>query len=212
MYRRGRVQWGVALLVAAALGAAACSSGGDGGDGGQVSGGGASAERRAAGGQPSGDDPEAVRPYVEALVAGYDEAVNALVAEPSLAADRAAPTVRAYLDVFEPDSAEADEALAGWAGAGEEGGSVRPLNAATPMIATTVDGGVETVGDDEVVFATCAEHHYQQLDGTGTVVDVVDVVGLAGEGVAVRVDGAWRLRTLELRDDRPSCATERGST
>jgi len=36
---------------------------------------------------------------------------------------------------------------------------------------------------------------------------VVDMVGRAGQGVAVRVDGRWRLRRLELRDDRPACAT-----
>jgi hypothetical protein len=121
--------------------------------------------------------------------------------------DRAAPVVVEYLDLFEPASTVADEALAGWADSADAGTTVRPLNSSTPMIVSRLDGDIEAAGDDEVSFATCADHHYQQYDGQGVVQNVVDMVGRAGQGVAVRVDGRWRLRRLELRDDRPACAS-----
>jgi hypothetical protein len=173
---------------------------------------GASAPARARPTEPPGSDADAVGGYVEGLLSRYDDAVNAIIAEPAAVRERAQPAVQAYLDVFEPGSEAADDALAGWAESADAGITVRPLRAGSQMIVSRLDGRVETLGDDEVRFATCADHRYRQYDGRGVLQDIVDTVGRAGEGIAVRVDGEWRLRKLELRDDRPACATEGGST
>lgn len=197
----------VAVLVMAALASAGCSLGSDDASG-SSSDLDSSGQRRTARSEPPGSDPAAVRGSIEELLARYDEAVNAIIADPAVVRDRDDPVVQAYLEVFEPESQAAADALAGWAQSADAGMTVRPLNAESPAIVSTLDGVVETVSDDEVRFATCADHHYQQYDGSGTVQDVVDMVGRAGEGVAVRIDGRWRLRQLELRDDRPGCTAE----
>jgi hypothetical protein len=205
-----RAQPTLAVLVAGAVVLAGCSSStdNDGDTRGAPSEEGASASPRTRSTEPPGSEPDAVRGYLEELLARYDNAVNAIIADPAVVRDRAHPEVQAYLDLFEPGSTVADDALAGWAESADAGMTVRPLLGDSPMIVSSLDGRVETVDDDEVSFATCADHQYQQHDGLGAVQDVVDVVGRAGEGVAVRVDGEWRLRRLELRDDRPACAAE----
>lgn len=208
-----RAQPTLAVLVVGAVVLAGCSSSTDDGDTrGAPSEEGASASPRRQSTEPPGSEPDAVRGYVEELLARYDNAVNAIIADPAVVRDRAHPEVQAYLDLFEPGSTVADDALAGWAESADAGMTVRPLRGDSPMIVSSLDGRVETVGDDEVRFATCADHQYQQHDGLGAVQDVVDMVGRAGEGVAVRVDGEWHLRRLELRDDMPACAAEGDNT
>jgi hypothetical protein len=203
------------VAVAGALAATACASAGDGaggdheGDTSSATADGGPGGRDSPTTEPSGRDPEAVTGYVEDLLRRYDAAVNAIIADPAVVRDRTDPLVAEYVGLFEPDSTVADEALAGWADAGT---TVRPLNASTPMIASRLDGALEVVDDDEVGFATCAAHHYVLYDGQGAVQDVVDRVGQAGQGVAVRIDGRWHLRGIELRDDRPACATAAATT
>jgi hypothetical protein len=201
----------VAVVISAGFGGLGCTSSGnddsttvDRNDAGADS---AGADRGSRTTEPPGSDSEAVTGYVEELLRRYDDAVATIIVDPAVVRDRSDPVVVEYLDLFEPGSEDADAALAGWADSADAGPTVRPINADTPMITSRLDGDVETVDDDEVGFATCAEHHYQLYDGQGVVQDVVEMVGRAGQGVAVRVDGRWRLRRLELRDDRPACAT-----
>jgi hypothetical protein len=204
---RARAIW-LAVLASTMI-LACCTSSGDDGEGtGDAASEGVSASRRTQSTEPPGSEPEAVRSYVEALLTGYDDAVNAIITDPDVAHDRTDPTVQGYLEVFEPRSEFADGALAGWAELADAVVTVRPLRSDSPMIESRLDGQVETVGDDEVSFAMCSDHQYRRYDGQGALQNVVDMAGRAGEGTAVRVDGEWRLRRLELRDDRPACTTE----
>ena len=208
--RRGRgTRPALAALLAAAVLVTGCSSStADGDASAAASDGAVSASPRTPPTEPPGSEPDAVRRHVEALLTRYDAAVNAIIVDPTVVRDRASSAVQAYVELFEPGSSVADDAVNGWARSADAGITVQPLRHDAPMIASRLDGEVETVDDDEVRFATCADHQYQQYDGGGVLQDVVDVVGRAGEGVAVRVDGEWRLRRLELRDDRPACAPE----
>lgn len=198
----------VALLLAVAV-AGACSPGDDeveaddGIEGVDLGDGGG-------GGQPSAEeDVEAVTGLVEDLLAGYEETVNAIVVDQSVALDDGSAEIEAYRALFEPGSEAVADAVEGWRANAEAGVEYRATDPSKPPIGSWLDGDLEVVSGDEVTFPTCDEHHMETLDGDGRVVETIEVVGMAGEGVAVRVGGRWYLRDLELLPDAPACDTDR---
>jgi len=192
------------LGAMALLAAGACSSGGDDDE--------ATGDDEVAGvplepnAQAPASDLEAVTGHVEGLLAGYEDAVNAIVLDQQVALDESSPEVEAYRDLFEPDSEVAAEALHGWRANAQVGVEYRPVEDEPHPIRSWLDGDIEVVSDDEVRFPTCDEHHMEAYDGEGELVEEILVEGQSGEGVAVRVDGRWYLRDLELSADGAPCA------
>ena len=157
--------------------------------------------------QPPGSDGAAVQPYVEDLLARYEASVNDILADQQVTKDANDPAVEEYLDIFEPGSDAAEETIAGWQANADEGLTVEASEAGTPAIASRVDGDIEAVSDDEVTFPTCDEHHYDVHDAQGDPIETVELVGQPGKGVAVRIDGEWRLRELEILGTETGCRT-----
>jgi hypothetical protein len=192
------------LLGLALVGlATSCTFGGsDEGGGGDVAS--AEAPSRTPPSEPPATDPEGVRPYLVDLLARYDDVVNQIVVDPSVAGDREHPLVEDYLSLFEPDSQFAEDALAAWVDDGESGRSVQPYDESRLPFTTYVDGDIEVLAQDEVVFPLCVERR--------TLVYEDDVLRQqtpffadVGSGAAVRVDGRWRLRSLGVSGGQASC-------
>jgi hypothetical protein len=162
---------------------------------------------RTSGTEPAADDPEAVRPFVEDLLERYDEVTDQIVADPGVAADRDDLLVQEYLALFEPDSDYAEHRLEAWAANGEAGVSMRPIDDEHLTNESHLDGEIEAVSDDEVRFPTCDEQRFEVLDRQGRVTQRTDLFVQPGEGVAVRVDGEWRLRRLDAFDGTAGCRT-----
>lgn len=158
---------------------------------------------------PADDDDaaEVVTGDVEALLAEYSRTVNGIIADPAVARDPSHPLVVAYVDLFEADSQLAAEALAGWEQQAAGGVTIEPVNDEHPALVSRLDGPVEITSPDEVHFPTCDEHRYIQYDAEGAVDDLVEETLQHGEGVAVRVDGGWRLRDLRNLVDGQGCQT-----
>jgi hypothetical protein len=206
---RGTVGRSLVLMAAAALLVGACggpTGGADDGEGDDA--GGVEAPSRAGRPQPVGTDAEAVQPYIIELLARYDTVANQIVADPAVAGDPDNPLVRDLLALFEPGSDAAAALVDSWAERGEAGDSMRPISDDRPATATRLDGDIETVSGDQVSFPSCDELHFEVVDGAGLVVERVRDLRQPGEGVAVRVDGEWRLRRLEVIEGRGGCRTE----
>jgi hypothetical protein len=190
---------GVALLATGG-----CSPGDDGsndGDGDEVEG----VELETGTTQAPASDLEAVTGHVEDLLSDYEDAVNAILLDQEVTLDGSSPEVEAYRALFEPGSEAVAETLGGWQANAEAGVEYRPADPSQPGVRSWLDGDLDAVSDDEVTFPTCDEHHMETLDGEGRLIEEIEVVGLAGEGVAVRVGGRWYLRDLELLPDEPPC-------
>lgn len=159
--------------------------------------------------EPAATDPEVVVPYLEDLLDRYEQAVRTIIADPSLATDTDNEVVVEYVDLFEPDSDEAKRAVDGWAGDADEGRTFEPYDDDASLYTTRLDGEVTPAeGGDEVTFPTCDTLRYRVLDASGTVVDEVPEDVRQGQGVAVRVDGVWRLRSLDIAESAVGCRTE----
>lgn len=167
---------------------------------------------RTSGTEPPADDPEAVRPFVEDLLERYDEVTDQIVADPGVAADRNDLLVQEYLALFEPDSDYAEQRLDAWAANGEAGVSMRPIDDEHLTNESHLDGEIEAVSDDEVRFPTCDEQRLEVLDRQGRVTQRTELFVQPGEGVAVRVDGEWRLRQLDAFDGTAGCRTTTPTT
>lgn len=186
-------------VLSIALGLAACS-GGDGDDGASTS-----ATSRATTSttadsatsspatQPAGTDTAAVTPVLQALIGRYDAAIAAILADPRVAADRDSEAVVAYLDLFTADSSFADGALLNWAREGENGRFYRP-GPRGQLTESTVTG-VTDASANEATFTICAQNSIEITDAAGNVLESQGGQ-TAASVVAVRVDGAWRLRDL----------------
>jgi hypothetical protein len=196
------------LGAMALLAAGACSSGDDEATGDDEDVDGVPLED---GAEAPASDVEAVTGYVEDLLTGYEDAVNAILLDQQVTLDESSPEVTAYRDLFAPDSEAVAEAMEGWQANAEAGVQYRPTDPSQPAIRSWLDGDLEVVSDDEVTFPTCDVHRMETLDGQGQVVETIEVLGLAGEGVAVRVGGRWYLRDLELLADAPPCDDDGGS-
>jgi len=158
--------------------------------------------------EASAASPDDVVPYVEELLGRYDAAVDEIVADPAVVADRDSELVEEFLSLFEPGSAFADESLEGWAAQGDTGVALQPLAAGTPVNVTKLVGPLVRVSDDEVSFEQCAIQSYVKYDDDEEVTRVERAL-LAGEGTAVRADGQWVLSELSTPPGMFGCLDER---
>ena len=157
--------------------------------------------------QPPGTSPVDVEPYIAELLVRFDDVTNQIVADPSVANDREHPLVAEYLSLVEPGSL-AEGAVQGWVDAAGQGISIRPYDDSAPSHVTALDGDVETVSADEVTFPTCERHHYRMYDAQGRETEFVTGQSIPGAGTAVRVDGEWRLRRIDIAEDTLGCRRE----
>lgn len=158
--------------------------------------------------EASAASPDDVVPYIEDLLGRYDAAVNEIVADPAVAADRDSELVEEFLSLFEPGSEFAEESLEGWAAQGDTGIALRPLDAGTPVNETKLVGPLVRVSDDEVSFEQCAVQSFVKYDDDEEVTRVERAL-LAGEGTAVRADGRWVLGELSTPPGMFGCLDER---
>lgn len=159
--------------------------------------------------EASAASPEDVVPYVEELLARYDEAVNEIVADPAVAADRDSEPVVEFLSLFEPGNEFAEASLEGWVAQGDTGIALQPIADDIPVNETNLVGSPIRVSDDEVSFEQCAVQNFVKYDDDEEVTRVEQAL-LAGEGTAVRVDGQWVLVELSTPPEMFGCVDERG--
>lgn len=143
--------------------------------------------------QPAGTDTEAVTPVLQALIGRYDAAVAAILADPRVAADRDSEAVATYLELFTANSSFTDGALENWVREGENGRFYRP-GPRGQLTESTVTG-VTDASANEATFTICAQNSIEITDAAGNVLES-EGGQTAASVVAVRVDGAWRLRDL----------------
>jgi hypothetical protein len=199
----------LAILATAGLVLGACGGGGaNGADRDDAAAGGVEAPSRTADAEPAGTDPDAVRPYIEELLVRYDQVVNEIVVDPSVARDPDDPLVQQYLDLYEPGSEFAGQLIDAWVERADEGLSTRPINADHPTAASRIDGDVESTSADEVSFPYCVERRFVVVDDAGRERQHVRGREQSGEGVAVRVDGVWRLRELTVFTESAACRSQ----
>jgi hypothetical protein len=156
--------------------------------------------------QPAGTEPSDVEPYITELLARYDEVTNQIVADPSVATDRSHPLIKEYLALIEPGS-DAEGAIQTWIDNAAEGITIRPYSDDAPPFVTSLDGSIETISADEVRFPTCEQQNYRQYDGQGRQTEFVTGQPVPGQGTAVRVDGEWRLRRLDIVTNAVGCGS-----
>jgi hypothetical protein len=193
------------LLAGGAMALGAC--GGDDDDAGRPGVDQARTAGSAADGEPEATDAATVQPYVERLLIDYDGVVNQIVGDPDVAADPDHPLIQQYLDLYEPDSAFARQLVDAWAERGAEGLATRPFDDAHPASLTRLDGDIEVVSGDEVSFPACIERRLVVVDGEGRTVQRTRYREQRGEGIAVRLDGEWRLRELAVVEGTARCTT-----
>jgi hypothetical protein len=185
-------------VAGALLVSLACTSGGSGGEPGDGSSGeGASAVA----------DADRLEVEIVRLLADHDAVVNQIIADPSVTETGDHPLVAEYLDLFEPDSEFAGQALETWRTSAADAVAIRPYDDAHPANLTRLDGDVEVVSDDEVRIPTCSELRQLVYEGD-RLVEGLPYVAQPGESVAVLVDGDWVLRRRDVFVDVPECATD----
>lgn len=150
-------------------------------------------------------DADAVRPYVEELLADYDDVANQIVAEPAVARDPDDVLIQQYLHLFEPDSQFAEELIGVWVQRADEGLSTRPFDDENPTSRSRLDGDIEVRSPDEVSVPICVERSFRVFDAEGRLQQRTPHREQPGEVVAVRVDGEWRLRELTTIADTVTC-------
>jgi hypothetical protein len=182
----------------------ACSSDGDAGEDD------AAAETTAstASTQPPASEAEAVTGSIAELLIRYDDVVNGMLDDPSVAADPDHPLVVEYRSLFEPGNPGVDEALAAWAADAAAGVHFERFDSGHPISKSSLDADLTVVSDDEVTFPTCNVQRFRRFDGAGQETDSVEYTALPGSGTAVRIDGIWRLRELVKAENLIGCATE----
>lgn len=158
--------------------------------------------------QPPGTDPGDVESYVEDLLSSYDEAVTALNGDPAAAADPAKPLAEEYRELFEPGSAEAEQALRSWTANVSSGERYLPFEEGGLVSESKLDGDLVARSADEVTFPVCKIQSFKHYDGSGALVDEAPRRLVPGEGTAVRIAGRWYLRQLVSADNLVGCATE----
>lgn len=191
----------VAVTLALVVGGA-CGGAADGDDGGPA---GAEVPDRLA--EPDATDPEAVRPYVEALILRHQEIVNAVFADPTRVPDRSAPLATDYLDLFESGSDSAGAIVDGWVERADDGVTMAPFEPDVPIFSTRIDGAITASSDEEVQFRLCTEER-SLLYENGQLVQRVPYLPQPGSGVAVRREGHWVLRRLDVLPPTNGCESE----
>ncbi|MFP3901534.1 MAG: hypothetical protein ACLFXM_11820 [Acidimicrobiia bacterium] len=163
---------------------------------------------RSGDGVPPGTDPDAVAPYIEELLAAHDRVVNRIVADPEVATDREHPLVREYVELFEPGAPSVELAISTWEAQARAGTSIQPFSPEHPAFVSRVDGPVEPVSADEVRFPTCDERRYGVVDAAGELQELVPDEAVPGRGTAVRTEGEWKLRRLDVIAGQQGCGGE----
>jgi len=153
-------------------------------------------------------DPEVVRPLIAELLLQYDEVVNEIVADPSVARDPEDSLIQEYLGLFEPGNEPARELIDLWVTRADEGLSTQPFSDELPASRSRLDGEIELRTADEVAFPICVERRHLIYDGAGRLQQRTPYREQPGDGVAVRVDGQWRLRERVVFSDTATCRTE----
>lgn len=146
--------------------------------------------------QPAATDAEAVTPVLQELMGRYDAAVTAILADPRVASNPDSSEIVAYLALFTEGSAFADGALASWVREGEQGRFYR--SGAGGQLTTSTVREVTPASADEASFTVCARNSMEVTDAAGNVVESIGGQS-AATVVAVRLDGAWRIRDLTER-------------
>ena len=167
-----------------------------------------------AGGAAAGDDPapdhrdaEQLHDEIVRLLADYDAVVNQIIADPRVTEDPGGPLVEQYLDLFEPDSEFAGQALDTWRANAADDITIEPYDDERPANLTRLDGDIEVVSDDEVRFPTCSEFRQLVYEGD-RVVEGLPFKEQPGQSVAVLVDDGWVFRRRDVFTDVPECATD----
>lgn len=155
---------------------------------------------------PAGVDADQVEDDIVRLLADYDAVVNQIIADPAVTEADDHPLVEQYLDLFEPDSEFAGQALETWRANAADQISIRPYDDAHPANRTRLDGDVEIVSDDEVRFPTCSEFRQLVYEGD-EVIQGLPLMEQPGESVAVLVDDSWVFRRRDVFTDVAECAT-----
>jgi hypothetical protein len=159
--------------------------------------------------EPSAAQPDEVIPYIEDLLARYDEAVNDIVADPSIAQDTGNPTVEEFLSLFDAGNEFATGSLEGWTSQAEQGITLRPASPDHGVNTTSLEGPPTRIDDDTILFGQCTVQSYVVVeDGAETRRE--DRKLLPGSGQAVRVDGHWLLQEITTPPDAQGCITHGG--
>ena len=159
--------------------------------------------------QPPGTSPVDVEPYIAELLVRYDEVTNEIVADPTVATDPNHPLVVEYRSLVEPGSV-AEGAIQVWVDNATRGVSIRPYDDTAPAYDTSLDGAIETVSADEVTFPTCELSNYRKYNAQGRETEFLTGQAVPGAGTAVRVDGEWRLRRMDIASNLAGCSSGAG--
>jgi hypothetical protein len=152
-------------------------------------------------------DADQVQDEIAGLLVDYDHVVNQIIADPQVTKNSDDPLVAQYLDLFEPDSDFAGQALETWRTNADDGITIEPYDDEHPANVTRLDGDVEIVGDDEVRFPTCSEFR-QLVHQGGKVIEGLPFMEQPGESVVVRHDDDWVFRRRDVFTDVPECETD----
>jgi len=148
--------------------------------------------------QPPASDAEALRPVLDQLLHEWDVAYTDALTDPAAVVDDPDDPVRGeFAAIFTEDSpylADLDTLVGSYA---DKDLRVEPSGSDTAQTSQFLRTTTVT-DDDNVAFVWCSFDDSTQVQAsTGAVVS--DEVGISqGEGTAVRVDGAWKIRTLHL--------------
>jgi hypothetical protein len=153
--------------------------------------------------EPPGTDPEAVEPYLDALLRRYDEITSQIVADPEIAADDEHDLYTDLRAVLDPNSEMANAIVQSLVTQGEQGVAIEPFQDAPEPAQRTVDGDVETVSEAEVRFPLCTRYSYRLV--TSGRIEVGDNHDRRSQGTAVLVDGHWLISRLEGNNDSVEC-------
>lgn len=166
-------------------------------------------EARSEAAEPDATDVEAVRPYLDALLERHAAVVEAVSTDPTQVADADAPLATEYLGLFEPGSDAAAAIVDGWVATAGEGVTMAPYEEGSPIFTLRVSGGITATSDDAVTFAVCAEERSLTYED-GRLVRTTPYTTQPGRAEAVRADGRWLLRSVDLTPDRTACEDEGG--
>jgi hypothetical protein len=205
------------MTAAAVLLVASCASGGGSGDdadrASELASGnprhGAATTTTVGPDEPSAAKPVEVAPYIEDLLARYDEAVNKIVGDPEIAEDASDPTVEEFTSLFEPGSDFAAGSIDGWVTQAQQGTKLQPASPDRGVNTTHLEGPPSRLDDDTILFGQCTIQSYVVVEN-GRQTRREDRKLLPGSGRAVRVDGHWLLKEITTPPDAQGCITGGG--
>lgn len=134
-----------------------------------------------------------MEPVIEELIGRYDDAVEAILLEPSLTLDQASDEVVEYLDLFVAESSFALGAIDAWQSEANQGRLYRAGGGSRIIESRLVELLDESAA--MVTFHVCTTSNFEVTDSTGSVLESQAGVS-AVRGVVVLDDEEWRLRDL----------------